>query len=70
MDDVNINKICLGIEEVELDGEEKEWIKLSWSNQKDDDGNFQSPETQRVSNNTDVRYDVIRISILCRYKYF
>lgn len=53
MDDININKICLGVEEVELDGEEKEWIKLSWiSGQSDDDGNFQATETQRVSNNT------------------
>lgn len=67
MDDENINKICLGIEEVELDGEEKEWIKLSWINS-DDDENSQSPGTQGVSNNTAVKYDVI--SILGRRKCF
>lgn len=48
MDDVNINKICLGIEEVESDGDD--WVKLSWiSNQSDNDGNFQSKiEIQKV----------------------
>ncbi|XP_011168637.2 uncharacterized protein LOC105202004 [Solenopsis invicta] len=52
MDDVNINKICLDIEEVELDGDEAEWIKLSWTgNQSDNDGNSQSAETQRDSDN-------------------
>lgn len=58
MDDVNINKICM--EEVELDGEEKEWIKLSWINcQSDDDENFQSSEIQRVSNDTYVKYIIL-----------
>lgn len=62
MDDLNINKICLGIEEVELDGEEKEWIKLSWiSSKSDDDGNFQSSEAQEVSNNMAVKFAVILI---------
>ncbi|XP_024885813.1 uncharacterized protein LOC112463583 [Temnothorax curvispinosus] len=52
MDDVNINKICLDIQEVELDGEEKEWVKLSWiSSQSDDDGSFQSSGIQRDSGN-------------------
>ncbi|XP_071558314.1 uncharacterized protein [Temnothorax nylanderi] len=52
MDDVNINKICLDVQEVELDGEEKEWVKLSWiSSQSDDDGSFQSSGIQRDSDN-------------------
>lgn len=64
MDDVNINKICLGIEEVQLDGDEGEWVKLSWiSSQSDNDGNFQSPETQRVSINIDIKSAAIRISM-------
>jgi len=65
MDDVNINKICLDIEEVQLDGDDEEWIKLNWiSNQRDNDGNFQSPETQRVSNN-DIKYVIIYYVITC-----
>jgi len=65
MDDVNINKICLDIEEVQLDGDDEEWIKLNWiSNQSDNDGNFQSSETQRVSND-DMKYVIICYVIIC-----
>ncbi|XP_011868868.1 PREDICTED: uncharacterized protein LOC105562544 isoform X2 [Vollenhovia emeryi] len=54
MDDVNINNIYLGIEEMELDGEEKEWVKLSWIYcRSDDDGNSQSSEVPRMNDNTD-----------------
>lgn len=59
MDDVNINKICLGTEEVELDGEE--WIKLSWISS-DDDGNFQSSEAQEVSDT--VKYSAVKYSVI------
>ena len=64
MDDVNINEICLDnidvdIEVVQLDGEEDDWIKLSWIIDHSDNGkNFQS-ETQKVSNYIDIKYDVI-----------
>ncbi|KAL0110289.1 hypothetical protein PUN28_013735 [Cardiocondyla obscurior] len=45
MDDININKICLDIEELELDGEDKDWIKLNWINsQIDDNANCHLPE--------------------------
>lgn len=57
MDDVNINEICLDnmdvdVKVVQLDGDEDDWIKLSWIIDHSDNGkNLQSPETQKVSNN-------------------
>ncbi|XP_012539511.1 uncharacterized protein MAL13P1.304 [Monomorium pharaonis] len=50
MDDVNINNIYLGIEEVELDGEE--WVKLTWNHENSHDSeSFQLPKIQRDSGN-------------------
>ncbi|KYN21223.1 PREDICTED: MATH and LRR domain-containing protein PFE0570w-like [Trachymyrmex cornetzi] len=57
MDDVNINEICLDnidvdIEVVQLDGDEDDWIKLSWIIDRSDNGkNFQSSGTQKDSDN-------------------
>ena len=53
MDDVNINEICLDNinVDVEVDENEDDWIKLSWIiDHSNNDKNFQSSETQKVSN--------------------
>jgi len=58
MDDVNINEICLDninvdveVDVEQLDENEDDWIKLNWIIDHSNNGkNFQSSETQKVSN--------------------
>ncbi|XP_029162672.1 putative uncharacterized protein DDB_G0282133 [Nylanderia fulva] len=55
MDDVNINEICLHLEEVEVEtGDENEWIKLNWINkQSDDNETLQSSNLQKEDSNSE-----------------
>ncbi|XP_026827758.1 uncharacterized protein LOC105284875 isoform X2 [Ooceraea biroi] len=43
MDDVNINEISIHLDEIKLDADTDEWIKLSWTNRQNDT-NEEAPE--------------------------
>ncbi|KMQ85167.1 structural maintenance of chromosomes protein 4 [Lasius niger] len=54
MDDVNINEICVHVEEVKVIADGDEWIKLNWMDkQSGDNETSQSLDIQKEDSNTE-----------------
>ncbi|XP_072750341.1 uncharacterized protein [Anoplolepis gracilipes] len=68
MDDVNINEICLHVEEVEVIADGDEWIKLNWINKRSSDNETCQllDERKEDSNNEIAQTNDNDNKVLCR----